>query len=154
MRRRGFSGITVIPNDHEAPTLAPLSLIHLGCPQEMGESFDLWGIRTFGQFADLPPLGIAARFGETGLYWQRLAQGAVQRQLRLVGEKVTFCRDMELEHPIPYLERLLFLLSRFLHELCDELSAYSLATNEIRLRLSLDKKPEHLVACRSECVSM
>ena len=60
---QGLAGITVIPPGHEMQVLAPLSLIHLSCPPEMGELFELWGIRTFGQFAQLPPLGVAARLG-------------------------------------------------------------------------------------------
>lgn len=145
---QGLAGITVIPPGHEMQVLAPLSLIHLSCPPEMGELFELWGIRTFGQFAQLPPLGVAARLGEEGVYWQRLAQGAGQRQLRLMGETASFVREMDLEDPIPQLEPLFFVLGRFLRELCTELSARSLATNEIRLRLPLGAEEEHRVILR------
>jgi protein ImuB len=145
---RGFSGITVMLPGTEAPTLASLSLHLLGCPSEMGELLYLWGLRDFGQFAGLPPLGVAARLGEEGTYWQRLAQGSARRQLRLVDEQVSFAREMELEDAIPYLEPLFFLLARFLRELCTELIARSLATNEVRLRLGLEKRSEHVVTLR------
>ena len=145
---RGIPGITVIPPGLETATLAPLSLNLLSCPPEMGELFELWGIRNFRQFAELPPLGVVARLGEESIYWQRLAQGRAQRQLRLMDEKVSFSRDQQLEDAIPSLEPLFFLIARFLGELCLELSVQSLATNEVRLRLSLESKFEHLVTLR------
>jgi protein ImuB len=145
---RGIPGITVVPPGKEAAVLGPLSLHLLGCPAAMGELFQLWGIRTFGQFAALPPLGVAARMDEEGLRWQRLAQGVFRRQLRLVADKASFVREMDLEDPIPQLEPLFFLLSRFLHELCQELLAHSLATTEVRLRLQLERASEHLVTLR------
>ena len=145
---RGIAGITVVAVGEEAQALAGLSLHLLGCPSEMGETFQLWGIRTFGQFAQLPPLGVAARLGQEGTYWQRMAQGAVRRQLRPVGEGASFTRQLELDDPILLLEPLLFLLGRFLHELCTDLVSRSLATNEVRLRLRLDKGAEHALTLR------
>ncbi len=145
---RGIAGIRVIPPGEEGRALSTLSLHLLGCPPGMGELFDLWGIRTFGQFAALPTPGIAARLGEEGVHWQRVARGSARRQLRLMEEKVDYSREMELEDPIPLLEPIFFLLARFLFELCTELTARSLATNEIRLRLALEKEAEHLVTLR------
>jgi protein ImuB len=40
------------------------------------------------------------------------------------------------------------LLGRFLFELCTELTARSLATNEVRLRLGLEKETEHVATLR------
>jgi len=140
---RGIAGTCVIASGEEGRTLSALSLHLLGCPQAMGELFDLWGIRTFGQFAALPAAGVAARLGEEGVHWQQVAHGSARRQLRLMEEKVAYSREMELEDPIPLLEPLFFLLARFLLELCTELTARSLATNEIRLRLTLEKEAEH-----------
>jgi protein ImuB len=145
---RGIAGTRVISPGEEGRALSALSLHLLGCPPAMGELFDLWGIRTFGQFAALPAAGVAARLGEEGVYWQCVARGSARRQLRLMEEKVDYSREMELENPIPLLEPLFFLLARFLFELCTELTARSLATNEIRLRLTLEKEAEHLVTLR------
>ena len=145
---RGIAGICVISAGEEGRALSALSLHLLGCPPQMGELFDLWGIRTFGQFAALPTAGIAARLGEEGVDWQRVARGSARRQLRLMEEKIDYSREMELEDPIPLLEPLFFLLARFLFELCTELTARSLATNEIGLRLGLEKEAEHVVTLR------
>jgi protein ImuB len=145
---RGMAGIRLISPGEEGRALSALSLHLLGCPPAMGELFDLWGIRTFGQFAALPEAGVAARLGEEGVYWQRIARGAAKRQLRLMEEQINYSREMELDDPIPLLEPLFFLLARFLFELCTELTARSLATNEIQLRLTLEKETEHLVTLR------
>ncbi len=145
---RRVAGTTLIAQGRESEALAPLSLHLLGCPSEMGEVLDLWGLRTFGQFAQLPPLGVAARLGEEGLYWQQQAQGAVKRQLRLVSEVPSFRKELVLDDPVSTLEPLLFLLGQLLFELCTELAARSLATNEMRVTMRLEKEPEQLITIR------
>ena len=64
---RGFRGLTVIPPGEEAAILAPLPLYLLGGSPEFAAAMEAWGIRTFGQLAALPPIGIAARLGDEGL---------------------------------------------------------------------------------------
>ena len=145
---RACSGVTMIPGGKEAERLAPLPLHLLGCPAEIGGVLDVWGIRTFGQFAQLPPIGIAARLGEEGTYWQQQAQGAVRRQLRVFHEPARFYKELDLDEAITDFEPLLFLVGRFLFELCLELKARFLASNEIQLQLQLEGRAEHSVALR------
>jgi protein ImuB len=71
---RGLGGITVIEPGREAEALARLPLNLLGGSAETAELLDLWGIRSFGEFAKLPPLGVAARLGDEGVYLQSLAK--------------------------------------------------------------------------------
>ena len=81
----GMRGVTVIAAGREAEVLAPLSVNLLGMTgmtAATAELLDLWGIRSFGELAKLPPLGVAARLGEEGVYLQRLARGEGHRQLR------------------------------------------------------------------------
>lgn len=140
---RGFPGVTVIPRGREAERLAPLSLHLLQCPAEIAELLHLWGIRTFGQFAKLPPLGVSARLGEEGIELQYLAAGAGSRQLRAMEEPLRFEEEMELEYPVELLEPLSFVMARLLGEVCGRLHSRALAANEIRLRLTLENAPEH-----------
>lgn len=143
---RGFRGITVILKGAEAETLAPLPLNLLGGSSETAELLDLWGIRTFGDFAKLPPLGVAARLGDEGVLLQRLARGDDHRQLRSLEDALQFEESMELDHPVELLEPLSFVLARLLNDICRRLRARSLAASEIRLRLTLENAPEHFTA--------
>lgn len=144
---RGFRGITVIAPGEEARTLAPLPLNLLAGPHDAlpraAETLDIWGIRTFGEFAGLPPMGVAARLGNEGVQLQRLARGEGYRRLRPIEDELCFEDEIELEHPVELLEPLSFVLSRLINDLCARLSARSLATNEIRLHLTLENAPPH-----------
>jgi protein ImuB len=144
----GFRGVTVIREGGEAAALAPLPLNLLGGSAEMAELLHLWGIRTFGDFAKLPPLGVAARMGEEGVELQRLARGEGYRELRPVVDPLEFEEELELDYPVELLEPLAFILARLLGDVCGRLGARSLATNEIRLRLTLENAPEHRTSLR------
>ncbi|HVW85288.1 MAG TPA: hypothetical protein VHB50_11435, partial [Bryobacteraceae bacterium] len=145
-----FRGVTVIAPGKEASALAslPLNLLGSACSPETAELLDLWGIRTFGDLAKLPPLGVAARLGDEGVELQRLANGEGYRQLRPVEDPLEFASEMELDHPVDMLEPLAFILARLLNEVCARLNARSLATNELRLRLALENAPEHTACLR------
>ncbi len=136
---RGFRGITVIPPGGEARTLAPLPLNLLGGSPQIAETLHVWGIRTFGEFAALPPMGVAARLSKEGVQLQRLARGDGYRRLHPVEEALRFEEVIELDDPVELLEPLSFILARLLNDLCARLSERSLATTEIRLRLALEK---------------
>ena len=141
----GIRGVTILPIGREAAILAPLPLYLLGGSPEFARTMDLWGIRTFGEFADLPPLGVAARLGDEGVYRQQLARGAGHRQLRLRVDPLVFRQEQELEDSIDLLEPLLFVLFRMLNELCERLRFHGRSTNEIRLRLKLERAADHAV---------
>src|SRR5437016_5304394 len=148
---RAFKGVTVIPAGAELSQLGNLSIKLLDYSlagidekkaEEIGETLALWGIRTFIDFAELPLAGVAQRLGQEGVRLQKLAQGKSERQLILVQPPVGFEQSLELEHPIAELEPLSFILSRLLNQLCANLNAQALATNELRLRLRLKDKTE------------
>jgi protein ImuB len=145
---RGFRGMTVVEPGREAEALARLPINLLCASPEVAELLDLWGIRTFGDFAKLPPLGVAARLGDEGVCLQRLARGEGNRQLRPLEDPLQFEEELELEYPVDLLEPLSFILARLLNEVCRRLDARSLATNEIRLRLTLEKASDHTVVLR------
>ncbi len=140
---RGLRGITIVEPGREAEALSKLPLNLLGGSPETAELLDLWGIRTFGEFAKLPPLGVAARLGDEGVYLQTLARGEGRRQLKPLEDPLQFEEELELEYPVDQLEPLSFILSRLLNEVCRRLNSRSLSTNEVRLRLTLEKAPDH-----------
>lgn len=144
----GIRGVTILPEGGEAAILAPLPLYLLGGSPEFARTLDLWGIRTFGEFAKLPPIGVAARLGEEGLYRQRLARGTARRQLRLSLDPIVFCEEQELEDSVALLEPLLFLLSRMVHTLCERLRFHGRYTNELHLRLHLERSASYTTKLR------
>jgi protein ImuB len=164
---RGIAGVTVIPPGREAALLAPLPLHLLSgsfeerakqstarsarrslCASELARTLDLWGLRTFGEFAALPPVGVAARLGDEGIRMQQLARGEGHRQLRHRTDPLEFREKIEPDSPIDLIEPLLLLLSVTLHRLCDRLRANALSTNEIRISLILERAPQHPVTLR------
>src|SRR5579863_10305648 len=128
---RGIRGITVIAPGDEAAILSRLPLNLLSGSAETAELLDAWGIRTLGELAALPPLGVAARLGEEGVHLWNLAQGIGGRQLRPLEDARDCEEELELEDPVELLEPLSFLLARLLNDLCATIEA----TDEIRLRL-------------------
>jgi protein ImuB len=145
---RGIKGVTVIAPHQEAATLAPLPLCLLGGSPEFARTMDLWGLRTFGELAALPPLGVAARLGEEGVLFQRLARGERNRLLRVRSEEFQFQEERELESLVDLLDPLLLLLSGMLQQICARLRSHSLATNEVRISLKLERAPEHSTSLR------
>lgn len=145
---RGFAGSTVIPSGKEADRLAPLPIDVLlqasarERAQEMLETLDRWGVRTFRAFASLPEIAIAERLGPEGVYLQTIARGEGSRTLAPAEATLCFEEAVELEYPVEDLEALAFVLNRLLEQLCARLSARALSTNELRLRLDLDDCPD------------
>jgi protein ImuB len=149
---RSYTGVVVIPPGQESLQLGSLPLKMLdyslaGIEQErvdeIAETLELWGLRTFSDFAGLPLAGVAQRLGQAGVRLQKLAQGKSDRQMVLVQPPLGFEQSLELEHAVEELEPLSFILSRLLNQLCANLHSHALATNELRLCLKLEDKTEH-----------
>src|SRR6185437_9998500 len=145
---RGIGGVTVVEPGKERTVLAPLPLCLLGGSAEVALSLHLWGIRTFGEFAALPPIGVAARLGDEGIHLQRLAAGAGFRRLRVAQDELKFDAEMDLDTPIKLLDYLCFVFQRLLDDLLGRLVRASLSTNEIRVRLALERAPDHVTTLR------
>jgi protein ImuB len=135
---RSFPGVTVEPD------LQHLPVSSLPLTPEMEETLESWGIHTLAQFAQLPEIGIAERFGSTGVYWQRLARGAIDRPLKIFQPETTYEDRIELDHPASLLEPLLFLIARILNDQCARMLSNAMAANEVTIRLELEDKSEHL----------
>jgi protein ImuB len=154
---RGFPGVTFIPAGCEAERLGPLPLEaifpdpHAEAAQQLLETFDRWGVRTFRALAALPSVALAERLGPEGLRLQTLARGAASRPLLPVEEPLDFEESVELEHPVALLEPLAFLLNRMLERLCARLAARALALQELRLGLQLEGGAAPLTLARAGC---
>jgi protein ImuB len=140
---RGFKGVSVVPHGDEGKFLAPLPLSLLAPTPELLETLERWGIRRFGEMAALPPLGIAERLGPEGLKLRELARGEADRKLRLIEDPLKFEEEIELEYPVELLEPLAFLLARMIGGLATRLATRALATDELRLHLTLENRAVH-----------
>jgi len=137
---RGFAGITIIPEGHEARELASLSVSILPAGPELPGVLESWGIHTFGSLAALPPIALVERLGQEGLKLQKLAQGRLERPLRTTEPAPNFVENYEFDDPVETVESLTFVLNRLLQQVCARLVSYSLATDELRLTLDLAVK--------------
>jgi protein ImuB len=141
----GFSGVTLIPEGCEARWFGDLTVDVLleSFSSDMEEAtrwietFDRWGIRKLRALAALPEVPVIERLGQQGLRLQKLARGAVSRNLRVLEPWPTFAESVELEYPIVLLEPLAFLLHRMLEQVCARLREHALAVQELRLNLEL-----------------
>jgi protein ImuB len=147
---RGFPGVTVIPEGHEARRLGNLTVDVLfesfSSDAEQArrwlETFDRWGVRNLRSLASLPEVPVSERLGQQGIRLQELARGATSRTLRLLELAPVFADCVELEHPIVLLEPLAFLLNRMLEQVCARLGGRALAAQELRLKLELAQRHE------------
>ncbi len=136
---RAFSGVSIVPYGDEAKFIGDLPVSALAPSPELAETLARWGIRHLRELAALPELGIAERLGPEGLHLRRLARGEVDRKLRLIQDPECYEDALELEYPVELLEPLSFLLARLLNGLITRLATRALSTNELRLRLGLEK---------------
>src|SRR5207244_7033672 len=76
-----------------------------------------WGLRTLGDLARLPADEVAARLGQDGVEWQRLARGQDPAPLVPSVPEERFEQALDLEWPIDGLEPLSFVLARLMEPL-------------------------------------
>src|SRR5258705_11219703 len=81
---RWLPGITLIPPGEESEYLSELPLNGLysklaGIDSDRAaailETVELWGARSFGDFAILPEAGNSERLGQDGVYWHEVPRG-------------------------------------------------------------------------------
>jgi protein ImuB len=141
---RNFPGLTFIDPGHEAQTLGVLPITCLPPDPGIFETLALWGIRSLAGFAALPETGVVERLGARGLYLWKLAHGAIERPIQPLIPAATYEEFADLDYPLELAEPLLFLLNRFLHNLCGRLDAQSLSAGALILTLNQTERILHL----------
>lgn len=134
----GFKGIAVIDPGDEAERLSSLPVEVLGVEPNVLDVLHAWGIRDFKALAALPSIELTERLGQYGLHLQRLARGAVMRELVPAVLPVSFQESTELEEPIELLEPLAFVLNGLLDQIMERLVERSLATDQLEIELTLE----------------
>ncbi len=110
---------------------------------EILETLNIWGVRTFKEFAELPVAGVSERLGQDGLKLRELAGGKTNRHLKIKQAAPVFKNSIQLEYPISQLEALSFILARLLNQICASLNAYAFATNALQVDMKLENGALH-----------
>jgi len=155
---RHRAGITIIDAGTEAAALAALPLLLLAQishpndandPNDPNDPNDLlttlrrWGLRTLGDLAALPADEVAARLGQTGVAWQRLARGEDPAPLVPSVPEERFEQALDLEWPIDGLEPLSFVLARLMEPLSAHLERRDRGAAVLHVRLHLVTRDVH-----------
>jgi len=153
---RHRAGVTVIEAGTEADAVAPLPITLLDAldrcsndpnasnvPNALVVTLRRWGLRTLGEFAALAPDDVAARLGQEGVHWQRVACGDDARPLVPAAVEERFEQALDLEWPIEDLEPLSFVLSRLLEPLSAQLERRDRGAAVLHLRLHLVTRVVH-----------
>jgi protein ImuB len=145
---RARVGITIVEPGHEAEALAdlPIALLEIfeprtdEPPNPRTATFRRWGLRTLGDLAALPPDDVAARLGQDGVAWQRLARGDDPAPLVPSVPEERFEQALDLEWPIEGLEPLSFVLARLIEPLSAHLERRDRGAAVLHIRLHLVKR--------------
>ena len=127
-----------IPNPR-SPLPDPRSLI----PHPFTVTLRRWGLRTLGDLVSLPPVDVAARLGQTGVEWQRLARGEDRHPLVPAAPEERFEQALDLEWPIEGLEPLSFVLGRLMEPLSAHLERRDRGGAVLHVRLHLVTREVH-----------
>jgi protein ImuB len=102
-----------------------------------------WGLRTLGDLAALPADEVAARLGQAGVAWQRLARGEDPAPLVPSVPEERFEQALDLEWPIDGLEPLSFVLARLMEPLSAHLERRDRGAAVLHVRLHLVTREVH-----------
>jgi protein ImuB len=150
---RSREGLTVVPPGSEAATLAPLSLDLLPLPEGHRRLFHLWGLRTLGDLARLPPVGLSERLGRNGPLLRRLARGEDDTPLVPTPAGELFESTLETDWPVDGMEPLTFLLTRVLDPLCQGLRQRGREAMALTVALGLVDGTRHVRTLRAAAPS-
>jgi len=103
----------------------------------LGRILEQWGIRSVGAFARLSREAVGGRLGMEGLaFWDRVS-GREERPLRISEPPTVYEESLEFEYEIDTLEPLLFVIRRFLDQLCLRLRVAGKVADSVRLKVEL-----------------
>jgi protein ImuB len=145
---RHRAGLTIVEPGTEAEAVAPLPVRLLPALEPEGSAaadaavrmtvtLRRWGLRTCGELAAVPAPMVAARLGQDGPRWQRLARGEDLRPMVPTVPEERFEQALDLEWPIEGLEPLSFVLGRLMEPLAAHLERRDRGVAVLHVRLHL-----------------
>ena len=131
------AAVVVIAPGCERAALAPAPVALLDLPEPILVTLEMWGVRTLGEFAALPRVGLAERLGPAGLRAHELALGRDPDPFCAWVPPPFWEEAQELDWDIDALGPLMTVLARVVERLTARLSAAYLVADALELRLAL-----------------
>ena len=142
-------GISVLKNpqvEHTAARQVPIEC--LGVEPETIDCLEKLGIKTVGQFVNLPSSGIISRFGLKVYQLHLLAAGELRLPLQPEYPLPPAMQKLELDHPEVDIGRIMTIVQRLLTPLLQTLSDRGHALTEILVWFHFDKIGQHVERIR------
>lgn len=136
----------ILQRGKEREALRGLPLAALQPTDEQRNVFDLWGLNTLGELAQLPEVELIARLGQGGKRLRALARG--EHPHFMVPEEPVFTAEefLAFDAPEERLDSLLFVLGSMLDQIIVRVQSHALEIASLTVRLTLDGGGEH---CRT-----
>ena len=128
------AGWAVVPPGGTRQFLAPYPVRALGHPELAGQLARL-GIRTLGDFAALPSLDVASRFGTGGTAAQRIARGLEARPLAAGPARADLSAVGEFDPPAGQAEPVVFAAKGLAEQMLAGLAARGLTCQRVRVEV-------------------
>lgn len=146
---RAKRGVAVFdrPAD-EASAARRVPLTDLGLEPATRDALGRLGVRTLGDFLDLPVEGIERRFGAEALRLRRLAAGSVREPLQPRRPQPPAIRRLALDHPETSVARLLVVVEKLLPPLLATVVDRAQTVSELRVGLRFDRLGDHIETVR------
>ena len=141
-------GITVIPEDKEAASLATVPIDSVRLDDAHYETFVLWGINTLGDLAEMPEEELITRLGQRAKLWLQLARGMAKHTFQPIEARFELKEHIEFETHVEQLDSLLFIGANMINNLVSRAAARALSLATITVQMCLDKQPIYKRAIR------
>jgi protein ImuB len=130
-------GVTIIPQDKEAASLASVPINSILLDEAHYETFVLWGINTLGELAEMPEEELITRLGQPAKLWLQLARGMAEHTFQPIEARFELKEHIEFETHVEQLDSLLFIGANMINNLVSRAAqrALSLATITVHMRL-------------------
>lgn len=133
-------GITVIPEDKEATSLAMIPIDSLRLDDAHFETFVLWGINTLGELAAMPEEEMITRLGQSAKLWLKLARGTAEHTFQPIESRFELKEHIEFETHVEQLDSLLFIGATMIHNLVSRAATRAMSLATITVQMSLEKQ--------------
>ena len=139
----GWGRALLIRPGREREFLARLPVDLLPLNEEMREELRLLGVRSMGQFAQLPAAAVLARFGPQGRKAHQLAQGRDGQLLIPCQSPQVVGANLEFEPPLEMDEMLVRAVGELVQTCCERLRKQGLSCQEVHLTVSFEDGSSH-----------